>query len=246
MPPKPTTQQVIWRINLAEVYWIRLPEHTDVFSQGYVGVTRHTALRRFSGHKSEAVRHVNNSIIGNAIRKYGGELIVETLVICDIEYAIGLEIKLRPEDKIGWNTVMGGGLPPITYGDRMSKEKREAVTSAKRGVPLSEEARQRMRDAWKTREPSKLTREDRQMAIKKSSETKPAWTYAGAFMDIWSDADIYFSEFSKGTKQKACANLFNVKVTRLSAMFKRFRKGWIPEEDALWLNEFRKDKVSAP
>jgi hypothetical protein len=34
------------------VYWIKLKSHTDVFSQGYVGVTKRNIYQRFSEHKN--------------------------------------------------------------------------------------------------------------------------------------------------------------------------------------------------
>lgn len=30
---------------MALVYWLRLPEHTDIFTQGYVGVTTYNSDR---------------------------------------------------------------------------------------------------------------------------------------------------------------------------------------------------------
>jgi len=35
---------------MAVVYWIHLPEHTDIASQGYVGVSNTTASKRFTHH----------------------------------------------------------------------------------------------------------------------------------------------------------------------------------------------------
>jgi len=95
---------------MAEVYWIHLPEHTDMFTEGYIGMTTKTTKLRFQGHRNAARRtpRKNRSRIQNAIIKYQDILVVETLVICSREYALDLEYKLRPSPKIGWNLRMGG------------------------------------------------------------------------------------------------------------------------------------------
>jgi hypothetical protein len=105
---------------MAEVYWIHLPEHTDMFSEGYIGYTSKTAKERFEDH----VCTMNNKRDGDthlyrAFRKYGKEsLILETICICEEEYGLWLENKLRPIGKIGWNCCEGGGLPPNWTGKK--------------------------------------------------------------------------------------------------------------------------------
>lgn len=226
---------------MAEVYWIHLPEHADMFSEGYIGVTRKDAKTRFITHTKDAARKDRNtSIVGNAIKKYGDRLIVETLVICDIEYAIDLEIKLRPDDKIGWNIVKGGGLPPLLRKGQLTEDQRKARSVARKGKKMSEEGRANLVEAWKTRERNMFTTEQRQNNIRKSAETKAPWTYAGTFKEVWAIADQCYEEFLKGTARWSCAKMFDLKHTQLSAMYRKFKKGWIPSEDQLWLNEFNK------
>ena len=51
---------------MSSVYWIHHPEHTDMFSQGYIGISEDTK-RRFRDHQKK-----NKSIhIKRAIEKYG-------------------------------------------------------------------------------------------------------------------------------------------------------------------------------
>lgn len=226
---------------MAEVYWIHLPEHTDMFSEGYIGVTRNDAKTRFITHTKDAYRKDRNtSIVGNAIKKYGDNLIVETLVICEIDYAVDLEIRLRPEDKIGWNIVKGGGMPPLFKKGMTTPESSERRSKAKLGTKMSEEARAKMVEAWKTRERNMFTTEQRQEYIRKSAETKAPWTYAGTFKEVWAIADQCYQEFLKGTARYSCSKMFGVKHTQLSAMYRKFKKGWIPTQDELWLDEFNK------
>lgn len=98
------------------VYWVRRPEHTDMATQGYVGVSNNSA-RRFvehsKCHKGQS-RHLSF-----AIKKYGWDVLVKTeILIADKDYCLAIEQKLRPKDSIGWNCAAGGGMPPSSKGRR--------------------------------------------------------------------------------------------------------------------------------
>ena len=111
-----------------EVYWIHLPEHTDILTQGYVGLTKQGTKKRFWSHKNSA-KHPRSShkIISKAFNKYGDKIIVTTLVVCDKDYAKFFENKLRPTDFIGWNMNAGGYIPSIKSPEvlKASAEKRK-------------------------------------------------------------------------------------------------------------------------
>ena len=96
------------------VYWIHHPDHTDMFSQGYIGVSK-SAKRRFVEHaRSKANRHLRF-----AIDKHGWDnLVKKEILIAEEAYCLDIERKLRPMDGIGWNLVMGGGKPPPSYGHK--------------------------------------------------------------------------------------------------------------------------------
>lgn len=97
------------------LYWIRHPDHTDIFRHGYVGVSNNLK-KRWSAHSSQT----QNNHLRNAINKYGwNALVKETVIIGDKDYCLEMELKLRPEDKIGWNIVKGGGLPPSATGRKL-------------------------------------------------------------------------------------------------------------------------------
>jgi len=90
------------------VYWIKRKEHTDPYSQGYVGISN-DPQRRFVEHT------LSDYKVGNAISKYNDiELVIlhECLVRED---ALSLENKYRPEDYIGWNVICGGKEPPRNH-----------------------------------------------------------------------------------------------------------------------------------
>jgi predicted GIY-YIG superfamily endonuclease len=96
------------------LYWIRHPDHTDIFRHGYVGVSSNPK-RRWREHNT----YKQNNHLKNAINMYGwASLIKETVLIGDKDYCLDIESKLRPADKIGWNIVKGGGLPPSATGKK--------------------------------------------------------------------------------------------------------------------------------
>lgn len=91
------------------VYWIHHKDHTDIFSQGYVGVSVNAQMR-FAQH----FKRTQNAHLKNAIAKYGWEnLVKQQFLIADKEYCLKVEKQLRPVGNLGWNIVAGGGLPPL-------------------------------------------------------------------------------------------------------------------------------------
>lgn len=98
------------------VYWIHSKDHSDMFSEGYIGVSNNANHRWSYGHKWAVKnnRHENPRFM-NAINKHGWDnLIKEVILIADSDYCYAVEKKLRPSEKIGWNIAIGGGKPPIT------------------------------------------------------------------------------------------------------------------------------------
>lgn len=97
-------------MKLNNVYWIKKINHTDPYTEGYIGVSNNPK-RRFKEHKK------NNSIVGNNIRKYKDN--VELHIIHEnvsLEEAEKLEFSYRPKYKIGWNIMPGGFIPPNQEG----------------------------------------------------------------------------------------------------------------------------------
>ena len=114
-----------------QVYWIRALHHSDVTSEGYVGVSKHAQKRWLYGHSwaHRKGRH-DNTHLSNAITKYGWDSLIKTvLVVADEEYCYDLERKLRPTENVGWNLTIGGGKPPV------SKFRGENYVSPLRGIP---------------------------------------------------------------------------------------------------------------
>ena len=68
------------------VYWLHLPEHTDIFSQGYVGVSIEPE-KRFIQHLSDArtLKHCNEHL-RRAVEKYGESIYFSILQLYDSAY----------------------------------------------------------------------------------------------------------------------------------------------------------------
>lgn len=90
------------------VYWIHLPEQTNVTVEGYVGIAMNFEQRMFA-HKSCAKTGKGQTLY-KAIRKYGWDnLVKEIILISNEDYCLEIENKLRPSPRIGWNIAVGGG-----------------------------------------------------------------------------------------------------------------------------------------
>jgi predicted GIY-YIG superfamily endonuclease len=101
------------------VYWIRHADHTDLMTQGYIGVTNNSD-RRFAQHS----RSKENPHFVFAIKKYGWNNLIKTqILIAEEEYCLDIERKLRPNNSIGWNCIAGGGKPPNLLGRRFVRTK---------------------------------------------------------------------------------------------------------------------------
>lgn len=98
--------------NIAALYWMHLKDDTDVFTQGYVGVTRRLIDIRFKEHCAKFYNNYNQyNPLHLAFTKHGVENIVLTrLCVCTEKQAYELEKIFRPFEYMGWNTAQGGKL----------------------------------------------------------------------------------------------------------------------------------------
>jgi len=121
------------------VYWIHAPHHTNIFEEGYIGISINPK-KRFNCHKNAK----QNSILENAFNKYE-EMLLTVLLKADVNYCKNIEIILRPNDHIGWNINKGGGLPPIIRGKRPKEFGRKVSESKKKSAyKHSEETKEKI------------------------------------------------------------------------------------------------------
>jgi group I intron endonuclease len=162
------------------VYWIHTPEHTNIFQQGYVGVSK-----RFERRIWEHLKLAGNTHLKNAINKYGWEnLVKEKVIIADENYCLEMEAKLRPKAAVGWNIIMGGGMPPIAKkgmnagraswnkGLAWSKEYKEKVSIGVSKLWENPEYRQAMSDAHKGQTSPMKGKKHSPESLKQMSEAK--------------------------------------------------------------------------
>ena len=88
------------------VYWIRLESHTDILTQGYVGVAK-DFNKRMKKHCTATPKLDNH--FSRAIVKYGWENLIKTIVFTGSESdCYCKEKELRKDFQIGWNEAIGG------------------------------------------------------------------------------------------------------------------------------------------
>ena len=123
-------------MNKQYVYWLKHKDHTNLFSEGYIGVSNNPQERmRHHLIEAKANRHSDKNL-SHAIRKYGAEnLSLQIIVIAEKNYCYTLEKKLRPTGFIGWNMREGGYHTPNPF-PKGSKMPQEIQQKAKRTIAL--------------------------------------------------------------------------------------------------------------
>ena len=130
---------------MVSVYWIRHQDHTDMFNQGYIGISNNVK-RRMINHFTQPT----NTHMKNAINKYGWtNLVKQVILVANNDYCLDIEKKLRPVDFIGWNQTAGGGFPPkpkkgMGKGRKLSEETRKKLSEAAKGRKHSMETKQKL------------------------------------------------------------------------------------------------------
>lgn len=220
------------------VYWIRKAEHTDIFSEGYVGVTITKLQRRWTQHKNAA--KANKYPIHRAINKYGDELVCELILIGTKEYCLDIEKNLRPTPGIGYNSA-AGGLRIGRFGSTNSEDTRAKLSSAVKAA-YEKDPTYRVRNSQSKK--GRVMPESQKENIKKSMKQIQyfPWTNSLARNDIWSRADVFYEFYrvNNTTSLKEMCTYFQLKYHNLQTMFNRFKSGWAPLEDLDWKEYFNK------
>lgn len=227
---------------IAELYWIHLKEHSDMFSQGYIGVTTLGTKERFTHHKRQSTKKSSKTVITSAIRKYGDELIVDCICIGEESYIYDLENKLRPVKAIGWNLAVGGEKPfrpekgtkpsqktlaarkammTPEYRDSLSKRNKE------QGIGFQPGHQRTAEDVNKQKETiSKLGVWNRPISI-----NNPAWQFADC-IKVMVDQNLRPRDI-----QKELGLTWN----NVKSVIALCKTGWSPTEDQKWLEDFKEN-----
>ena len=116
------------------VYWIRRSTHTDIETEGYVGITYNIASR---WREHQRLRGDTN--LTKALKKYD-DIVYEIVEKLENHTAAFLmEKNLRPDYYIGWNIAIGG-----SGGHPMTEEAKKKCGDVNRDIPKSVEHRQRL------------------------------------------------------------------------------------------------------
>ncbi len=221
-------------LDLAEVYWIHLPEHTDMFAQGYIGVTSKTAQERYKVHVAKALcKTTKKGYLHNVIKKYGKDnLIVETICICEDDYAYDLENKLRPTHSIGWNLATGGS-NPVKHIPPVSDEVRAIMSKNFKKTWTSPEYLEKARETVNERRVAEPVTE---RFWRRGSMSNPVNAKLDLLYDEYSKDNLAFShELLSRVGEKI--NPKNLQV--VTRVVRKFSGGWVPSKDPLWLEDYK-------
>lgn len=123
------------------VYWIYHEDnHTDIKTQGYVGVASKGFDIRFLSHLSDA-KHGSNLTVHKAMRKYKDKIKVKEILKAEPEFCLLAEGLFRPKAGIKgtWNIQAGG----VGRLDRNLE-----ILSDETRARLSDSAKKRLANPW--------------------------------------------------------------------------------------------------
>ena len=105
------------------VYWIHKPSHTDIYADGYIGITRNPARQRWMEHLALTKNNRKNNKLYD-ILKEEDSLLFDVIAVGETrEYCEHIEHSLRPTPHIGWNTAPGGKDGYTQVGGQINKER---------------------------------------------------------------------------------------------------------------------------
>ena len=112
--------------NMHYIYWIHQADHTDPYSEGYIGLSNQPD-RRFKAHTTDTAG-VGSKYLRDMSDSDKALLSHTILATCSsLEQARELELSYRPLPNIGWNIRKGGGVSPDCTGRVHSEQTKKAI-----------------------------------------------------------------------------------------------------------------------
>jgi hypothetical protein len=108
------------------VYWAHLPEHSDMWSQGYIGITKQSAMKRWRDHILHSKKEKELPFV-RALNKYPNIAFDVIIVGQSREYCEMMESRLRADLNIGWNINAGGDRMNPLPGGLANKQRLEKL-----------------------------------------------------------------------------------------------------------------------
>lgn len=215
------SREIVQRERLSEgdrmycLYWIRLEDHTDVHSQGYVGITTNFK-ERIRTHK----KNRKHSHLTSAKTKYGWDSLIKEILLEDItkEEALFLEKLYRPIQNIGWNHQVGGeiGVESSWYSNKENAEQHRSATAIATKEAIAKKDSYEAR-SYRAKESWRKTREKRIASVKGERNPKAKLTEAQV-------REIKYTHIPAGLSNTVIADMYNVKHYVIS--FIRSGKNW--------------------
>lgn len=103
--------------NSVYVYWLHLPHQTNMFGEGYIGVSKNPQKRLYQHKRIDKNKRHENYNLSNAFKTYDN-IKLDIILEAEENYCYLIENKLRPCKNIGWNINEGGDKPPKIYGKK--------------------------------------------------------------------------------------------------------------------------------
>lgn len=237
------------------LYWIRHISHDDMFTQGYIGVSKYGMAKRLREHYFDASRGSSNTV-HKAMRKYGEGIVATEILRADPEYCLEVERKLRPSPGIGWNICAGGSAPQL--GRALTQFQKDCVSRAQKGRPRTDDERRKVSEKSKGRKPSEEARRKmserakargfteehkRNISIAKRGIATAPKMYKSpkSIAEVWLKADEAYEMWMSGLRGSYLAKSICETFDRVKTLEKHFNAGWNPKDDI----DFRKWKLSA-
>lgn len=197
------------------LYWIKAEDHTDIYSEGYIGITKNIN-ERIRAHK----KNRRNTPFTCAIKKYGWDALTVMIIADNLskEDVLFLENLYRPSCNIAWNCQKGGelGVESEWYSIKENSDKHRSATSVATKIAISEKDTTEAR-SYRAKVSWRKTRAKRVLAVTGENNPKAQLTNAQV-------TKIKYELIPNGLSNSEIASMFNVKHYVIS--FIRSGKTW--------------------